>query len=260
MITREEAIRYFEREGQTDKVRLLKYCAFEHFRFVQVRRHAGVLLRRNGALHRYTPVFSFGVLHAGLALSLPDPEDPSRPAKFRDQPSFMRCLTNRRAGRRFLGCENAADLNEMIENHHIREFIRINEALQERSINLIADEFIKSGARLILIAGPSSSGKTTFTQSLRIVLRARGLRPHKLSLDDYYIDRDALPVDENGEIDLEHIDALDLPSFNEHLVRLMQGEMVEAPVYDFTTGKRLPERHPVQVSSASPSWWRAFTR
>jgi len=252
VITREEAIRYFEREGQTDKVRLLKYRAFEHFQLYKCGDMLEYFYGEMAPSTGYTPVFKLEFYMPGLALSLPDPEDPSRPAKFRDQPKLMRCFDESARWAEILGCENAADLNEMIENHHIREFIRINEALQERSINLIADEFIKSGARLILIAGPSSSGKTTFTHRLRIVLRARGLRPHKLSLDDYYIDRDALPVDENGEIDLEHIDALDLPLFNEHLVRLMQGEMVEAPVYDFTTGKRLPERHPVQVELGQP--------
>ena len=252
VITREEAIRYFEREGQTDKVRLLKYRAFEHFQLYKCGDMLEYFYGEMAPSTGYTPVFKLEFYMPGLALSLPDPEDPSRPAKFRDQPKLMRCFDESARWAEILGCENAADLNEMIENHHIREFIRINEALQERSINLIADEFIKSGARLILIAGPSSSGKTTFTHRLRIVLRARGLRPHKLSLDDYYIARDALPVDENGEIDLEHIDALDLPLFNEHLVRLMQGEMMEAPVYDFTTGKRLPERHPVQVELGQP--------
>lgn len=252
VITREEAIRYFEREGQTDKVRLLKYRAFEHFQLYKCGDMLEYFYGEMAPSTGYTPVFKLDFYMPGLALSLPDPLDPSRPAKFRDQPKLMRCFDESARWAEILGCENAADLNEMIENRRIREFIRINEALQERSINLIADEFIKSGARLILIAGPSSSGKTTFTHRLRIVLRARGLRPHKLSLDDYYIDRENLPVDENGEVDLERIDTLDLPLFNEHLVRLMQGEMVESPVYDFTTGRRLPERHPIQVDPGQP--------
>jgi len=252
VITREEAIRYFEREGQTDKVRLLKYRAFEHFQLYKCGDMLEYFYGEMAPSTGYTPVFKLDFYMPGLALSLPDPLEPSRPAKFRDQPKLMRCFDESARWAEILGCENAADLNEMIENRRIREFIRINEALQERSINLIADEFIKSGARLILIAGPSSSGKTTFTHRLRIVLRARGLRPHKLSLDDYYIDRENLPVDENGEVDLERIDTLDLPLFNEHLVRLMQGEMVEAPVYDFTTGRRLPERHPIQVDPGQP--------
>ena len=99
---------------------------------------------------------------------------------------------------RILGCENAADLNDMVSGHGLREFIRVNEALQERKIEEIADRFIGSGARLLLIAGPSSSGKTTFAHRLSIALRAQGLRPVKLSLDDYYRNRDELPVEADG--------------------------------------------------------------
>ena len=252
VITRDEAIRYFEREGQTDKVQLLKYRAFEHFQLYKCGEMLEYFYGEMAPSTGYTPVFKLDFYMPGLALSLPDPQDPSRPAKFRDQPKLMRCFDESARWAEILGCENAADLNEMIVHRRIREFIRINEALQERSINLIADEFIKSGARLILIAGPSSSGKTTFTHRLRIVLQARGYRPHKLSLDDYYIDRENLPVDENGEVDLERIDTLDLPLFNDHLVQLMQGETVEAPIFDFTTGKRLPERHAIQVERGQP--------
>ncbi len=252
VITLDEAIRYFEREGQNDKVQLLKYRAFEHFQLYKCGEMLEYFYGEMAPSTGYTPVFKLDFYMPGLALSLPDPQDPSRPAKFRDQPKLMRCFDESARWAEILGCENAADLNEMIAHRRIREFIRINEALQERSINLIADEFINSGARLILIAGPSSSGKTTFTHRLRIVLQARGYRPHKLSLDDYYIDRENLPVDENGEVDLERIDTLDLPLFNDHLVQMMQGETVEAPVYDFTTGKRLPERHAIQVERGQP--------
>lgn len=252
VITRDEAIRYFEREGQTDKVQLLKYRAFEHFQLYKCGEMLEYFYGEMAPSTGYTPVFKLDFYMPGLALSLPDPQDPSRPAQFRDQPKLMRCFDESARWAEILGCENAADLNEMIVHRRIREFIRINEALQERSINLIADEFIKSGARLILIAGPSSSGKTTFTHRLRIVLQARGYRPHKLSLDDYYIDRENLPMDENGEVDLERIDTLDLPLFNDHLVQLMQGETVEAPIFDFTTGKRLPERHAIQVERGQP--------
>lgn len=252
MITRSEAIRYFEREGQMDKVQLLKYRPFEHFQLYKCGEMLEYFYGEMAPSTGYTPVFKLDFYMPGLALSLPDPADPSRPAAFRDQPKLMRCFDESARWAEILGCENAADLNEMVTGHKLREFIRINEALHERSINLIADEFLKSGAQLILAAGPSSSGKTTFAHRLRIVLQARGLRPYKLSLDDYYIDREKIPVDENGEVDLERIDTLDLPLFNEHLVRLMQGETVEVPTFDFPTGKRLPEKHKVQVESGQP--------
>ena len=252
VITRAEAIRYFEREGQIDKVRLLKYRPFEHFQLYKCGEMLEYFYGEMAPSTGYTLVFKLGFYMPGLALSLPDPLDPSRPAVYRDQPKLTRCFDESARWAEILGCENAADLNGMIAQRRLREFIRINEALHERSINQIADEFLKSGARLILVAGPSSSGKTTFAHRLRIVLQARGLKPYKLSLDDYYIDRERIPVDENGEADLERIDTLDLSLFNEHLVRLMQGEAVEAPTFDFPTGKRLVETRTVQVESGQP--------
>lgn len=252
MITRAEAIRYFEREGQMDKVQLLKYRPFEHFQLYKCGEMLEYFYGEMAPSTGYTPVFKLDFYMPGLALSLPDPMNPGRPAEFRDQPKLRRCFDESARWAEILGCENAADLNEMIANRRLREFIRINESLHERSVNLIADEFLKSGAQLILVAGPSSSGKTTFAHRLRIVLQARGLRPYKLSLDDYYIDRERIPVDDNGEIDLERIDTLDLPLFNEHLVRLMQGEEVEAPTFDFPTGRRLLQKHAVRVESGQP--------
>jgi uridine kinase len=252
VITRAEAIRYFEREGQMDKVQLLKYRPFEHFQLYKCGEMLEYFYGEMAPSTGYTPVFKLDFYMPGLALSLPDPADPARPAEFRDQPKLMRCFDESSRWAEILGCENAADLNEMIAGRRLREFIRINEALQERSINLIADEFQKSGAQLILVAGPSSSGKTTFAHRLRIVLQARGFRPYKLSLDDYYIDREKIPVDENGEVDLERIDTLDLPLFNEQLVRLMQGETVEAPSFDFPTGRRLERKHAVRVEHGQP--------
>ncbi len=252
VITRAEAIRYFEREGQMDKVRLLKYRPFEHFQLYKCGEMLEYFYGEMAPSTGYTPVFKLDFYMPGLTLSLPDPLDPSRPAKFRDQPKLTRCFDESARWAEILKCENAADLNEMIASRRLREFIRVNEALHERSINLIADEFLKSGAQLILAAGPSSSGKTTFAHRLRIVLQARGYRPHKLSLDDYYINRDRIPVDDNGEVDLERIDTLDLDLFNEHLVRLMQGEEVEAPIFDFPTGKRLPDRRKIRIESGQP--------
>jgi uridine kinase len=252
VITRSEAIRYFEREGQTDKVRLLKYRPFEHFQLYKCGDMLEYFYGEMPPSTGYTPVFKLDFYMPGIALSLPDPDDPSRPAQFRDQPKLMRCFEESTRWAKILGCENAADLNEMILERKLREFIRVNEALHERAVNQVADEFLQSGARLILVAGPSSSGKTTFAHRLSIALKVRGLNPYKLSLDDYYLDRDKIPPGDDGEVDLERLDTLDLPLFNEHLVRLMQGETVEAPVFDFPTGRRLDSRHKVRIDRGAP--------
>ena len=140
----------------------------------------------------------------------------------------------------------------MVSGHGLREFIRVNEALQERKIEEIADRFIGSGARLLLIAGPSSSGKTTFAHRLSIALRAQGLRPVKLSLDDYYRNRDELPVEADGRIDLERIETLDTALISDHLNRLLAGETVQMPEYDFNTGMRLDRTHDFSVEKGQP--------
>ena len=146
----------------------------------------------------------------------------------------------------------AADLNDMVVNRRLREFIRVNEALQERKIQQIADQFIASGALILLIAGPSSSGKTTFAHRLSIALRVHGLRPVKVSLDDYYLDRDTLPREPDGSLDLERIDALDLDLLGDHLPRLVRGETVRTPEFDFKTGKRRAESYPFAVEQGQP--------
>ena len=140
----------------------------------------------------------------------------------------------------------------MVLDRRLREFIRVNEALQEQKIGRIAQQFIESGARVMLIAGPSSSGKTTFAHRLSIALRVHGLRPVKLSLDDYYINRDKLPREADGSIDFERLDTLDVPLLCEHLPKLLAGEEVHIPEYDFFTGARAEHTHSMRVEAGQP--------
>ena len=140
----------------------------------------------------------------------------------------------------------------MIVSRRLREFIRVNEALQERRIQQIADQFIKSGAQVLLIAGPSSSGKTTFSHRLSIALRVHGLRPVKISLDDYYLDRDSIPREPDGSIDLERIETLDLDLLCDHLPRLIRGETIDVPEFDFVDGKRSEHTHAFSVEPGQP--------
>jgi uridine kinase len=140
----------------------------------------------------------------------------------------------------------------MIERRALREFIRVSEALHERAVAGIAERIVQSGARVVLIAGPSSSGKTTFAHRLTIHLKALGLRPMKLSLDDYYRDRALLPLEADGRPDLERLDTLDVPLLDEHLVRLLQGEQVETPVFDFVRGVRAEKTNALRVAADQP--------
>ena len=132
-----------------------------------------------------------------------------------------------------MGANNAADVNRMIQEGKLREFIRVNEALHDKSLSYIADEITSRGAKVVMIFGPSSSGKTTFANRLAVHLRVLGRQPRLISLDDFYLDRSILPLEKDGKPDLESIDALDVPLLTESLEALLSGEKVEMPRIDF---------------------------
>lgn len=251
-VSRQQAIEYFRADHQMDKVRLLSYRPYEYFQMYSCEDMQeyfyGVMTPSTG----YVKVFSLQFYMPGMVLMLPDSKQPDRPARFYDQPKLMHCFAESARWSEILGCSNAADLNEMVATKNLRPFIRVNEALQEKSISGIAEQFQKSGARLILIAGPSSSGKTTFAHRLNIALRVLGLRPVSISLDDYYIDRDKIPLEADGQPDLEKLSTLDVELFNDHLVRLLQGEEVLMPRFDFETQKRAPTGHAFRLEEGQP--------
>ena len=243
---------YFARTGQTDRLRILGYRKFGHFTLYRIDGledyFYGEMAPRTGLID----VFDLRAYGEGIILQMPDANDPTKPARFVDLPHLIHTYSEAANWHAILNCENAADLNDMIVNRRLREFIRVNEALQERRIEQIADQFIASGARLLLIAGPSSSGKTTFSHRLSIALRVHGLRPVKVSLYDYYLDRDSIPREPDGSVDLERIETLDVELLCDHLLRLLRGEAVEVPEFDFKSGKRLPHTHTFRVEPAQP--------
>ncbi len=251
-VTREQAMAHFEAVGQLDKVNLLKYRPHEQFQLYSLcgmlEYFYGVMAPSTGCLS----VFALRLHMPGVVIQLPDVKNPAQVAPFVEVPKLMKTFAQSAKWNEILDCKNAADLNEMVARRRLREFIRVNEALHEKSISAIADQFVASGARLILIAGPSSSGKTTFSHRLSIALKVLGLRPMSISLDDYYIDRDKVPFDENGQQDLERLDTLDVDLFNEHLVRILQGETVQTPLYDFNTGRRSGKTHDVHADLDQP--------
>ena len=252
-VTTDRAQEYFARTRQLDRLRILNYRQYDHFTLYHIGDgpedyYYGEMVPFTGNVD----VFSLMPYGAGVVMMQPDVDHPSRPAQFRDLPKLRQVYQETAAWNQILGCENAADLNEMIDQHRLREFIRVNEALQERRIQSIADQFIASGARLILVAGPSSSGKTTFAHRLTIALRVQGLRPVKVSLDDYYRNRADLPREADGSVDLERIDTLDTQLLSDHLRRLMAGETVEMPIFDFTVSARSEKTHTFHVEADQP--------
>lgn len=248
----EAAARYFEQTGQEDRLRILRYRELKTITMYDLMGYEDYFYGEMAPSAGYVSVFGLVKYGAGLVLMLPDVADPAHVAPFKDLPKLMKTYAESAEWMAILNCENAADLNDMVVGRKLREFIRVNEALQEQKIGRIAEQFIQSGARVMLIAGPSSSGKTTFAHRMTIALRVHGLRPVKLSLDDYYRSRGELPRESDGSIDLERLDTLDVPLLCEHLPRLLAGEEVQIPEYDFKSGMRMTHTHPMKVEAGQP--------
>ena len=248
----EDAREYFARTGQTDRLRILEYRKVPHFTLYRIDGLDDYFYGEMAVSTGQIRVFDLFPCGEGIILQRPDRSDLTRPAPFVSSPNLLKTYSESAEWHAILNCENIADLNAMIRDRRLREFIRVNEALQERRIERIADQFIASGARLLLIAGPSSSGKTTFSHRMSIALRVHGLRPVKVSLDDYYLNRDEIPLEPDGSIDLERIETLDLKLLGDHLNRLLAGQTVDLPMFDFKTGRRAEATHSLKVASDQP--------
>lgn len=235
-----EAIDYFEGAGRLDKVRLLQRAGKAN---VEAYRLEGIcdipfgpLAPATGA----TPHFSLVPYPPGFVLRFPEKKDMTRMSPPSEQTRLFAVYHESKRWCRILGVENVGDLNEVIAAGGLRELIQVAEALHEKKIAQLSDSVAASPeVRLIQIAGPSSSGKTTFSKRLSVHLRVAGLAPHPLSLDNYFVDREKTPLDKDGHFDFEALGALDLDLLNEQLMRLLAGEEVGIPRYDFKSGRRI---------------------
>lgn len=240
-ISKEEAIKKFSAVGHKIKTDFLKevemektpvYKCGDYYDFL-----CGVLLDSTKDLGQ------FKLDYYGDGIVLRTPMSGEGECKIHDLMSLPKLTSIRTESKRWasiLHCDYVTDLNKIIKNGDYGDFIRVSEALHEKKIAQIADHIAENieHLRLIAIAGPSSSGKTSFAQRLRIQLRTNGIEPISLSLDDYYVNRVDTPKDEKGEYDFEALEAIDVTLFNEHLLKLMQGEEVRTPTYNFMTGTR----------------------
>lgn len=243
-----DAIRYFEKDGQLDKVRLLRYRKAPYFNMYCC---GGMWEYFYGAMAASTgivKVFDLKLYSDGFVLQMPAPEAPDVPAPYVNRPKHLSVFRQSREWCAILGVTNAADLSEMIEKKQLRFFIRVNEALHDQAIGAIAREIVQRSRRIVLVAGPSSSGKTTFAGRLAVQLRVLGHTSHLVSLDNYYIDRDKIAPGPDGTVDLEAIDTLDLPLLQAHVRSLVAGEEVEVPRFSFTTGKRCEQGVPLRLA------------
>jgi uridine kinase len=250
--TREEAMTYFAGAGQADTVHLL---GFRPYAFFDVYGCGGVYEYFYGDMLPSTAYLdTFALLpHApGMVLQMPLPRSPQTVAPMQPRPKLMRAFAESAHWHDILGCRNVADLNSWVSGQKLREFVRVSEALQEKSIAAIADAIATRGARAVFISGPSSSGKTTFTHRLAVQLRVNGLRPVMLSLDNYYRNLQDVPLDEAGLPDLECLEALDVGLISDHLRALCRGEEVIVPRFSFHENQRKPGGIPMQVGADQP--------
>ena len=230
----------FVSQGYDDKLRLLKYRTKDYLTVYKLRDTTdyfyGYMVPSTGYL-RY---FRVRERQPGFVLHFPRRSRPGDLMGFSESPKLVAVFREHSEWARIIEAEDVAALNHAIETDRIREVILVNEALHEHRIADIAEVILqrRGQVRIVLIAGPSSSGKTTFAKRLSIQLLAQGLRPVAIGLDNYFVDRERTPKDENGEYDFEALGALDLELFNDHLLKLMDGQQVQMPVFDFKTGKR----------------------
>lgn len=197
----------------------------------------------------YIKVFGLKYYKGGLIIRFPDKSSPGTLPEFVEQEKLFNIYLEFKRWGRILEIENVGQLNALIKEGRAAEIIRIAEALHEKKIASIADMIAESGhkKRIILISGPSSSGKTTFAQRLSIQLRVNGLKPVTISLDDYFVDRENTPRDENGDYDYEALEAIDVKLFNKQLNDLIRGREVELPIFNFNTGHREPVGRKLQI-------------
>lgn len=250
-ISTAEAIEYFSSHGDEDKARLLAYRniptidVYEHGEFRDY--YYGEMAPSTSFLR----VWDILPAEGGFMFIFPDSMNPDKVASYREMPGFFRVYTEGKSWGELMECETVADLNELVEGGKIRQLIRVNEALHEKSYSQIADMICERGAKAVMLAGPSSSGKTTSANRLATQLRVHGKHPILMSLDDYYVDRDKIAPGKDGKLDLEHINTIDTKLFGEHLASLLSGEEIEIPSFNFKIGKREWIGHKMKLDDSS---------
>lgn len=238
-VTVDEAIKIFEAYGMDDKVSLLKHVSFETVKLYDLDGRYDYFYGKMAPSTGIIKAFDLIYYEPGFILRYPEKANLNVLPDFKEQRKMFNIFIETKRWLRILGVGEVGSLNNKIVDNELSELVLVCEALHEKKLANIADMIIdKKDVKLVLVAGPSSSGKTTFANRLGVQLRVNGSIPIPISLDDYFVDRDDTPKDENGEYDFESIYALDLGLFNEHLTRLLNGEEVEIPTFNFKKGKR----------------------
>lgn len=238
MVPTEDAIALFEEKGDVEKVKLLRTSGSLYTTYYTIGEYVdfyyGTLLTNTSQLY----LFGLEKYYDGMLLRIPSLQNPDELGEVTRQDKMFEIFKEHHHWQDIIGIRTVGDFNAAVDAGHATDIINISEALQEKKIAQIAEQIVaRPGVKLVLLAGPSSSGKTTSCKRLSIQLAVNGLKPLQISLDDYFVDRERTPKDENGEYDYESIYALDLQKINDQFNALFRGEEVELPKYDFQSGK-----------------------
>ncbi len=240
-----DAIAYFQQRGWEDKIQLLRYRTFPMIRMYGCGNlweyFYGAMVPSTG----YIGCFDLLLHDRSMILQLPNAKSPDQPAPYIERPRLMETFAQSARWCSVLGVNNVSDLSDLMEKRQLRHFIRLNEALHDQALVNCAQRIVQNHRRIVLVSGPSSSGKTTFAARLAIQLQVLGAKAYRVSLDNYYLDRDAIPREEDGSQDLEHIRTLDLPLLQDQVRHLLKGEEVSIPEFSFLTGKREKDGTPL---------------
>lgn len=235
----DNAMELFRKEGMKDKEKLFRYRRGSFVNIYEMDGYYdyyyGYMLPNAG----YVKWFDVIAYEDGFMLLLPDKKDPTHVKPFQERKLLFRTLKESEEWGKEIGIETVGDLNDQICRGSLSELILVQEAQQERKIGEIAKSIVdRGGVKFVMIAGPSSSGKTSFSHRLSIQLKTLGKTPHPIALDDYFVNREFTPRDENGDYNFECLEAIDVNQFNDDMCRLLAGERVELPSFNFKTGKR----------------------
>jgi uridine kinase len=235
----EDADTIFAEQNMTDKVSLFKYRGNSTVNVYNLDGYYdyyyGYMLPSTG----YIKHFDLQKYENGFMLILPSKDNPNVLGKFESSPKLFKSMEMASDWGEKLGVDTVSDLNRQIKEGRFNELVLVQEALQERRISEIASEIVaRGGVKFVMIAGPSSSGKTSFSHRLSVQLRTHGLMPHPIAVDDYFVDRENTPRQPNGDYNYECIEAIDVKQFNDDMVALLEGKRVELPTFNFVTGKR----------------------
>mgnify|MGYP003366871411 FL=1 len=240
-VSRFDAIKYFKKNKQIDKVKVLKYISNSYINLYRIDNIYDYFYGELAYSTKDIDDFALTYINGnGFVASYPDTYNPECTLNYKHHEMLFNTFYDYTKWGNQIGINNAADLNEVVSTGEYNRLIHVAETYYNNQLSKIADEIYNNRKRIkiVLIAGPSSSGKTTTSKKLEIHLQSKGIKTHQISIDDYFLDREKTPKLENGELDLESLNAVDVTLFNKHLTKLLEGERVELPEYNFVLGKR----------------------